>query len=488
MSDSTRRGGISPDPETDPTLPSATLAAAAMRLDESSVATRAAGLGEIWNLSWPVMASQVFVTAVGLIDIAMVGRLGPTAVAAVGYATQFYFMAQSALFAVGFACVALMAQAIGARRPEQAGHAMAASMVVSMATAAVVSAVILASPATLLGWLNAEPAVVPLTVPYLRLIFASSLMLSISIVIENALRADKNTVTPMRVALVVTVIKTVLNAGLIFGMFGLPRLELVGAGLATLISQAVGLALFGWVVWQAPAGSAIAPRLPAPARVPALLGEVVRIALPGIFERVILNLALLAYFAVLSVYGTVAVAAYTVGVRVLAFSWIPGTGFGAAAATLVGQALGAGDEDGAERTGWRAARLALGVAVVLGLVCGVAREPLSRLFTDDAATIATLGPFMLILAVAQPMLQLHFTLGGAHRGAGDTWTPLAAATVGNWVFRVPLAWLFSRTLEWGIVWVWAALVFDHTARSIWLAWAFRSGRWKKVAARRRRGA
>jgi Na+-driven multidrug efflux pump len=97
---------------------------------------------------------------------------------------------------------------------------------------------------------------------------------------------------------------------------------------------------------------------------------------------------------------------------------------------------------------------------------------------DDAEVIAELVPFMLVLAVTQPFLQLHFTLGGAHRGAGDTFTPLVAASVGNWVFRVPLACFFAMVLRTDIMWVWYALIFDHLARSIHLVWSFHRGRWK----------
>ncbi len=467
------------DPEASPALPAAGLAAgAAVEPSPSRPFSRRATTTEIWSLSWPVMLSQVLVTAVGLIDIAMVGRLGPKAVAAVGYATQFYFLAQSALFAVGFACIALMARAIGGGDRARARQALAASVVVAVLTAIAVAVVVLSAPRTVLGWLNAEPAVIDLTIPYLRLILGSSILLAVSMTLESGLRADKDTVTPMRIAAVVTAVKIGLNALLIFGLFGAPRLELVGAGLATLISQIVGVTAFVVVLSRAGADSAVRPQRGDLRRARSLFGEVVRIAVPGVAERVILNLALLVYFAILGRYGTAAVAAYTVGVRILAFSWIPGTGFGAATATLVGQALGADRADVAERTGWLATRIALVTAIVLGLLCAVARGPLARIFTDDAATIAALGPFMLTLALAQPMLQTHFTLGGAHRGAGDTWTPLIAAAVGTWGFRVPLALLFSRVLDAGLVWVWAALVVDHFVRSVWLALAFRRGRWR----------
>jgi Na+-driven multidrug efflux pump len=193
-----------------------------------------------------------------------------------------------------------------------------------------------------------------------------------------------------------------------------------------------------------------------------------------------MNLALLVYFRVLSHYGTAAIAAYTVGIRLLAFSWIPGTALGVSAATLVGQSLGAGDARAAARTGWRSLRLALLVAVALGAVCIAWRAELALLFVEDAATAAVLEPFLLCLALTQPFLQAHFALGGAHRGAGDTTTPLLAATAGNWVLRLPLAFAIAYGLQAPVAWIWWAITFDHLTRSAWLAWSFRRGRWRRA--------
>jgi Na+-driven multidrug efflux pump len=165
----------------------------------------------------------------------------------------------------------------------------------------------------------------------------------------------------------------------------------------------------------------------------------------------------------------------------MSFSWIPGIGFSAAAATLVGHALGARDPHGATRAGWRAVRFALVVSAALGAAFALLRLPIARLFTDDPGVLAALGPFMLTLALSQPMMGVHFTLSGALRGAGDTVTPLLAAAVGNWAFRVPLAYLFVR-LEMPVVWMWIVLVFDHLARASWVAWAFTRGRWRERAA------
>lgn len=426
------------------------------------------------------MLSQGLLSVVGLVDIAMVGRLGSGAVAAVGYASQFFHLSQSVLFAVGFACVALMAQAIGAGDPQRARRALAAALIVSLSAACVLTAVMVGASATLLGALGAEPAAIALGVPYLRLIVGSSLLLAVSMVLEFGLRADRDARTPMLIAGAVTLVKLGLNALLIFGAFGAPRLGLVGAGLATLISQCVGLVLFVSVVLRASADSPLGLRPRDLVAAPALIPEVLRIATPSVGERLANNFALLAYFRVLSDYGSVAIATYTVGIRLLSFTWIPGVGFGTTASTLVGQALGAGNPDGAARAGWRSAGLALAVAVVLGGACLLFPTPLARLFTDDEELAAALVPFLICLALAQPALQSHFALGGAHRGAGDTWTPFIASSLGNWALRVPIATLLAFWLQAPVVWIWAVILADHTLRATWLALSFRRGGWART--------
>jgi Na+-driven multidrug efflux pump len=251
--------------------------------------------------------------------------------------------------------------------------------------------------------------------------------------------------------------------------------------MATAISQAIGLILFLIVLVRTPKESPTKLRFRALFQRNPIAGEVIRIALPGVAERIVLNFGLLSYFWILSnYYGTIAVAAYTVGISLLSFSWIPGTGYAQACSTVVGQALGARRADIA----LRAAKLSLGLAITtsipLGFLCAWFRVPLARLFTDDAAVITALAPFMLCLAIAQPFLQMHFTLGGAHKGAGDTITPLIAAAIGNWGIRVPLAVFLGAVLEVDVVWLWATLIFDHIARTIWLGVSFVRGRWREL--------
>jgi putative MATE family efflux protein len=263
---------------------------------------------------------------------------------------------------------------------------------------------------------------------------------------------------------------------LISGVFGLPRLGLRGAGIGTLVSQLIGAALF---IYAASTHRHAGVRLRlADLRVPRVrLREATAVAWPAVAERFAMNAATLVYFRFLGGYGVEAVAAYNVGVRILAFTWIPGLGLSVAAATLVGNALGAGDPVSARRSGSVAARIGAAIALVLGVVFIASRVALAHVFTHDPAVVKALDPFILLLGVALPFLVTHFTLAGALRGAGDTLTPLWAAAIGNWVFRVPLGYVSSQVLHLSLVWVWSIMLIDHFARSVWLTYSFRNGDW-----------
>ncbi len=436
---------------------------------------------DIWSMAWPVMLSYLLANAIELIDIAMVGRLGKDSVAAVGYSAQYYHVVYTVLQSVGIGCIALMARSIGAGRPASARSAFVAALCASFGVALVATGLVLTMPAAFLHALDAKPAIVELATPYFQLIVSSSLMVSVALTFESGYRAQRNTRVPLAIALVTLVVKTTGNFCLMFGWFGLPRLELVGAGLATALSHAVAVALYVWSGRRASIPMALDRLAFATAR--DRLRELVQVSTPAVGERLVMSVAILTYFSFLSRYGTEAIGAYAIGVRLLSFSWIPGLAFGAAAATLVGQALGAGRVAEARRAGWRSVTFALGLMTALGAACVIGQSRLASVFTQDEQIIAHLGVFMTMLAVSQPFMGIHFTLAGALRGAGATRTPFAAALVGNWVFRVPLAYVVTRWLGWGVVWVWAALVLDHVSRASWLTVAFWRGRWAEHVGR-----
>jgi putative MATE family efflux protein len=401
----------------------------------------------------------------------------------VGYASQFLMLAQASLMAIGSACVALMARALGAGNQAKARRAFGACLWLALGITLPFTLLTVLVPGPLMRGLGVDPRIIDLALPYFRLSLASSLPMAIALTYEHAFRAGRDTFAPMLIASFVSLLKVGFNYLLIFGALGMPPLGLAGAGLATLVSQLIATALFLFA-GSRHAHAAVRLTLDDMRQARADIRAALRLALPAVGERFVMNLAMMCYFRFLAGYGVSAIAAYNVGVRILAFTWIPGLGLSVAAATLVGHALGAGDPERARRSGWQATRLGLVIAVVLGVLFIGLRVPLARVFTNDPAVVRDLDPFILLLGLALPFLVTHFTLAGALRGAGDTMTPLKAAALGNWAFRVPLGYLFGEALRLPLPWVWGIMLIDHLARAVWLLWSFHRGHWQRAVGAR----
>jgi putative MATE family efflux protein len=423
-----------------------------------------------------IVLGQLMANAVPIIDLLMLRSYGTPTLAAIGYASQFLMLTQATVMAIGAAGVAMMARAIGARDYQRARQAFAANLWLALGVTVSTLLVTVVFPEQLLHMLAVKDSVTHLAVPYLRLTLSAAPMMAIALTYESALRAARDTFRPMLIVCSLALAKVVCNGFLLTGLFGLPKLGLQGAGLSTLLSQTLGAGLF-IAISRFHRHSAVRLTL-RDLLVPRwMLREAFDVAWPAVAERFAMNAATLVYFRFLGGYGVEAVAAYNVGVRILAFTWIPGLGLSVAASTLVGQALGAGDAAQARRAGNVASRIGGLIALALGLIFIAARAWLARLFTDDPAVVAALDPFILLLGVGLPFLVTHFTLAGALRGAGDTLTPLWAAAIGNWVFRVPLGYLSAQVFQLSLFWVWSIMIIDHVSRALWLSRAFKHGRW-----------
>jgi putative MATE family efflux protein len=212
------------------------------------------------------------------------------------------------------------------------------------------------------------------------------------------------------------------------------------------------------------------------------VARLVEIGLPAALEQTVWQAGFLVFLAIVALYGTDAYAAYGIGVNLLSFSFVVGFGFSIAASTLVGQHLGAGDPDGAERSGWRAMGLAVAVMVVFGAAIIAAADPLARFLIADPAVVHLAVAFIWVLGSVQALMAIEFTLAGSLRGAGDTRFPLLVVLCGLFGGRIALAAVFAA---WGlpVVWVYGALIADYVVKATLLVARFRGGRWKDAIAR-----
>lgn len=432
----------------------------------------------IWSLAWPVIVTFLLESLVGLIDTLMVGRLGAAAVAAVGVGAQILSAVSVAMTAVGTGTLALVARHVGARQLRDAEQVLQQSIIAAFGLSFVGIVPVIVFAPQIVGSFGVDPLVVTYGAAFVRLVMLSIPQSAVLFVIGAALRGAGDTRTPLFIGVTVNVINVIGNYVLIFGKLGVPALGVRGSALATTLAFTVG-ALMGLAL-LARGRLTLGLRLSHLRPEMRVIRRVLRIGYPAAGEQMLMQIGFFFYLVFAARYGTSAVAAYFIGVRILALSFLPGYGFAAAAAALVGQNLGANRADVAERSGWESNRLAVYLMSACGVVIFLTARPIAMLFVDDASVVADAVSFIRTLAAAQPFMAIDFTIGGALRGAGDTRFPLVVVFVSFYGGRLAFAYLAAVVLHLSLPWVWFALVGDYLARAGLKAWRFHSGCWKHI--------
>jgi putative MATE family efflux protein len=455
-----------------------TLALAAER-PLSLASSREHSRAVIWSLAWPVIITMLSESLVGLVDMLFVSRLGAASVAAVGVGAQILGGVSVTMTAVGVGTLALVARAIGANRTAEAERVLGQSIVVAatLAVCVVVPVILFAEP--LVRAFGVEPHVVELSAGFVRIVMCSIPASAVIFVIASGLRAIGDTRTPLMVGVTVNVLNTAGNYVFIFGKLGIPALGVRGSSLGTTLAFSIGMSFALYLL--------AAGRLRLRVRLADLrlhwdtIRRVLLIGYPAAVEQLMMQFGFFVYLLFAARYGTDAVAAYFIGVRILALSFLPGFGFAAAAAALVGQNLGAGLPRRAESSGWHATWMSVALMSTTGVVIFVFAEPIAHLFVDTPAVVAGAVAFIHMLAASQPLMAMDFTIGGALRGAGDTRFPLLTVLVAFYGCRLGMSLLVVGVLHLSLAWLWASIIGDYVARASLKAWRFKRGAWQAIA-------
>ncbi|MFP8881805.1 MAG: MATE family efflux transporter [Myxococcota bacterium] len=432
----------------------------------------------VWELAWPTIVSFATQTAVRWADFAMVGSLGTDALAAVGLGGQVYWLVQSVGALVPTGLVAVLARAIGAGDNDLADATLRQGLLLSTAIGLVITFALLPFCDFVIEIYGVEPSVVTYGSAYVFWLLWGTVPMATAMVFGTALRAAGDSRSPLYIGVLTNLVNLGLNWLLIYGNLGFPALGVAGAAIASSISMFLQIGLFLWL-WRR--GQFILRRGTGSFRPDfALMRRLSIVGYPAAFEGVAFQVGLLLFQRIMSVYGTAAIAAYNVGAQILSLSFLPGIGFAAAAGTLIGQHLGNGSPDAAERSGWRAMVGAIISMSAMGGLVLLFREQLARAFTDDPEVIRLTISFIWILTVVQPMMAVEFAIGGALRGAGDTLFPLIVIFVGLFVCRLIPA--VSMVTWWDVTveTVWCALIADWTVKAGMLLVRYRNGKWKEL--------
>ncbi|MDR0958579.1 MAG: MATE family efflux transporter [Clostridiales bacterium] len=439
---------------------------------------------KIFRLTWPSFVELFLSSLFTAIDLMMVGRLSPAAISGVGITNQPFFLLISVFAAVNVGSTALVAWNIGSGEPKSAAAVLKQTLIINGCLGAVLSVAGFFSAEFIMKLMSTNPDIVRHATEYFRIVSAGLVFQSINMGITACLRGCGLTSVPMVYNLCANFVNVMLNFVLIYGKFGFPRLEVTGAALATTISRLLGAtAAFIFVITYK--NSPVRLRISGgwkPDR--KIMREIFRIGIPSALEQFVIQSGLLIFNRIVETLGVTAYAAQQVCVSINGLAFSVSNAFSISTTTLVGQSIGAGNTELAERYARMTSRMARIITFIIAVGFIFFWRLLAQIYTDDEAVIEFCRPIFYVVAVIQFIQSAQMSKTGALRGAGDTLYPLYASILGIWVFRVGMTALFIFVFKFSLLGAWFAFLIDQCMRSIVITLRFRSGKWKTVKNRR----
>lgn len=443
----------------------------------------------ILALAWPTMLEETMQSAVQYIDTAMVGALGTQATAAVGATTTVGWLIFSSItaFSVGF--LAMISKACGAQDIWTARRAAAQAVLSVLVIGTACTILTTALSGVIPVWMQVEPQIRPTASRYFLILYLPLLPRTAGIIFGTALRAAGDTKTPMKVGVWVNCINVVLNFLLIYPTrtvmllgrsFTVPGagMGVVGAAAASAVAFTWGGIRITWVLWRHPVISPKGQTLRPDA---AILTPCLRVALPNMLQRFGTSLGYVAFAAMINSLGEVATAAHTIANTVESAFYIPGYGMQTAAATLTGNAYGAGDQ----RRMKTLTTMFLPVEICLMCVTGGAlflSAPLLMGLFSNSEMVITLGTRILrMVAVSEPLYGVSIIVEGMMMGVGRTRTPFVYNIIGMWFIRIVGTFICIRVLGLGLVAAWGCMIAHNVLLFALYLITFVRGTWNPLA-------
>ena len=439
-------------------------------------------------LAWPTMLEQLMQTAVQYIDVAMVGTLGTEATAAVGATSTVNWLVGSTVSSLGVGFLAYIAKAYGEGDRTKAAKATSQAVLSVLVAGLVFTALALSLSPVIPIWMRVDTGIRSLASQYFFILYTPMLFRAASMIFGTVLRAAGDTKTPMRIGILVNVVNVVLNFFLIFPTRDIvilgrtltilgADLKVIGAAIASAIAYAVGGICMTVAVYRHPV---ISPRGQRLMPNPAVLKPCLKVAFPNMLQRFGTSFGYVAFASMINSLGDVAAAAHTIANTVESAFYVPGYGMQTAAATLVGNAYGAKDEERIKALALTVIKLEAVLMILSGGLLFVFAEPLMSLFSRDRQVILLGATVLRMVALSEPFYGVSIVIEGMMQGVGKTMTPFVFNIVSMWGIRILGTFLCTQLLSYGLVAAWACMIGHNLFLFAVFAYFWRSGKWNPL--------
>ena len=432
----------------------------------------------IFLLSVPMVLEMVMESLFAVVDIFFVGRVGIHAVATVGLTESVLTLIYSVAIGLSVAATAMVSRRVGEKRPERAGDAAFQVMVIAIAFSTLIALIGAFFARDILRLMGGEEALIEEGYGYTQLMFASNVSIMLLFLINGIFRGAGNASLAMKSLWIANGLNIALDPLFIFGWGLVPAFGVTGAAIATTIGRTVGV-LFQ--LYHLLKGTGVVKVGVANVVVRwKTLVSMLRIASGSMGQFLVESASWIFLVRIISLFGSEALAGYTIAIRIIIFSILPSWGLSNAAATLVGQNLGAQQPGRAEKSVWQTAFYNLLFLLFLSVIFFAFAYELVGLFSDDPAVIQHGAESLRIICVGYAFVSYGMVVAQSFNGAGDTRTPLLINLGCYWLLQIPMAYLLAVTLEWGPNGVYIAVAVAFSVAAVVSIVLFRRGKWKAV--------
>ncbi|HTM24547.1 MAG TPA: MATE family efflux transporter [Vicinamibacterales bacterium] len=427
-------------------------------------------------LAVPMVVEMSMESIFAVADVFWVSRLGADAVATVGLTESMLTLVYTVAMGVSIGATAVVARRTGEHDPDGAARAAGQSILLGLGVAAAIAALAGPNASSLLRLMGASDGVVRTGGTFTRIMLTGNATVLLLFLLNAVFRGAGDAAIAMRVLILGNLLNIVLGPCFIFGLGPFPHLGVAGAATATNIGRGTAV-IYQIVTLARGRGRVVIRRRDLRPDWPTMQ-TVLRLSGTGTFQILIGTASYIGLVRILSLFGSEAIAGYTIGIRVIIFALLPAFGIANAAATMVGQNLGAGRPDRAERAVWTAAAYNMLFLGLVGLLFLIAAPQIAALFTRDPA----IRPFAIgclrTVSLGFVFYACGMVLTQSFNGAGDTWTPTIINLFVFWLWEIPLAWWLATRAGFGARGVFIALTTAYSTLAVVSAVLFRRGGWK----------